>query len=150
MISFCTYRPSHPPSRLQPSLRLRCRDFTFISFHFVAENKARDVFETLRNLTCRLGRIEKVYAFSFEAPGPERKVNGWNVYNPVAEFRRQGVGEKSKTKGWRISKINADYKVRAQYARYLGNEEGASNIHYSSRQRILPHLLCPQVFQTTH
>ncbi|KAI9672827.1 MAG: hypothetical protein M1831_000263 [Alyxoria varia] len=115
MISFCTYRPSHPPSRPQPSIRLRCRDFTFISFQFVAENKARDAFETIRNLTCRLGRIEKVYAFSYEAPGPERKINGWTVYNPVAEFRRQGLGEKGKTKAWRISKINAEYNFAPTY-----------------------------------
>ncbi|KAB8343274.1 hypothetical protein FH972_022862 [Carpinus fangiana] len=74
MVSFCTYRPTPVASRQQPSLRIRCRDFTFAAFHFLSEQKARDVYETIRNLTCRLGRLEKLYAFSFQPQGPEKQL----------------------------------------------------------------------------
>ena len=111
MISFCTYRPSPAASRQQPSIRLRCRDFTFVAFHFLAESKARDVYETIRSLTCRLGKLEKLYAFSYQAQGPEKDVNGWTMYNPMEEWRRLGVNAKGGNKGWRITGINSDYQV---------------------------------------
>ena len=111
MISMCTYRPAPPASHLQSSIRLRGRDFTFVAFHFVEESKARDVYETIRNLTCRLGRLEKLYAFSYQAQGPEKELNGWNIYDPMREWRRMGVGSKVENEGWRISKINIDYEV---------------------------------------
>jgi len=111
MISFCTYRPSPSASHIQPSIRLRCRDFTFVAFHFTAEPKARDVYETIRNLTCKLGRLEKLYAFSYQAQGPEKDINGWTVYDPVKELQRQGVCAQGGGHAWRITEINQDYQV---------------------------------------
>lgn len=111
MIAFCTYRPAPTASRQQSYIRLRCRDFTFIAFHFPTESKAKDTYETIRNLTCRLGRIEKLYAFNYQAQGPEKQVNGWTIYNPMEEYRRMGVGINKRNKGWRVTNINADYKV---------------------------------------
>lgn len=112
MIAFCTYRPAPPTSRHQSSIRVRCRDFTFVAFQFLSEAKARDVYETIRNLTCRLGSLDKLYAFSYQSQGPERRVDGWTVYNPMEEWRRMGVGSKGPNRGWRISNINSDYQVR--------------------------------------
>lgn len=112
MIAFGTYRPVHPSSHQQPSIRLRCRDFTFVSFHFLTESKARDVFETIKNLTCRLVRLEKLYAFSYQPQGPEKQVNGWKIYDPVQEYKRLGVGTRGGNRGWRFTNINADYEVR--------------------------------------
>ena len=126
MISFCTYRPTTVASHAQPSIRLRCRDFTFVAFHFLQESRARDAYETIRNLTCRLGKLERLYAFSYMKQGPEKAVNGWTVYNPMEEWRRLGVGVGSNGKepdggnkvegkggrrAWRVSKINCDYQV---------------------------------------
>jgi len=111
MLSFCTYRPTHPASHQQPSIRVRCRDFTFVAFHFTSEEKARDVYDTIKNLTCRIGRLEKLYAFSYQAQGPEKDANGWKVYDPIKEWRRQGVGAQGANKGWRITKINENYEV---------------------------------------
>lgn len=111
MIAFCTYRPTHPTSRQQPSIRIRCRDFTFVSFHFLAEEKARDVYDTIRNLTAKIGRLEKLYAFSYQAQGPEKNVNGWQAYDPIKEWTRQGINSKNANKGWRITKINENYDV---------------------------------------
>ncbi|KAI9727687.1 MAG: hypothetical protein M1828_005915 [Chrysothrix sp. TS-e1954] len=137
MISFCTYRPSPTASHQQPSIRLRCRDFTFVAFHFLAESKARDVYETIRSLTCRLGKLEKLYAFSYQAQGPEKHVNGWTVYNPMEEWRRQGVGVKSANKGWRVSNINADYQYSPTYPNTLAVPATISDnvLNYAGRYR---------------
>lgn len=111
MIAFCTYRPAPPASHQAPSIRLRCRDFTFVAFHFLSEGKARDVYDSIRSLTCKLGRVEKLYAFSYKPQGPEREVNGWDIYDAKRELKRLGVSAKDVDKGWRISEINADYQV---------------------------------------
>ena len=111
MISYCTYRPAPASSHLPPSIRLRCRDFSFYAFHFRSDTEARDVFESIRSLTCRLGRIEKLYAFSYKPHSSEKERNGWEIYDARKEWRRLGISEKRVDQAWRISTINHDYQV---------------------------------------
>lgn len=112
IIHTCTLRPNPPVSHMPSSIRLRCRDFTFVCFCFNDEKKARDVYDSIKAWTCKLGRIEKLYAFAYAPQKPEKDVNGWAVYNARQEWRRQGISEKGTDKGWRISNINTDYGVR--------------------------------------
>lgn len=111
MVNYCTYRPAPPVSRQSPTIRLRCRDFTFVAFTFLTEDKARDVYDTIRSLACKLGRIEKLYAFSYVPQPPEKELNGWELYDARRELRRMGISPKDTEKGWRITDINEDYKV---------------------------------------
>lgn len=111
IIQICTLRPSPPASHLPSSIRLRCRDFTFVCFCFNDEKKARDVYESIKAWTCKLGRIEKLYAFSYAPQRPEKDVNGWTVYDARTELKRQGISDKCPDKGWRVSTINTDYGV---------------------------------------
>ena len=111
IIQFCTLKPSPPASHQHSTIRLRCRDFTFVCFCFPDEKKARDVYESIKAWTCKLGRIEKLYAFSYQPQRPEKDVNGWVLYDPRREWKRLGVSEKGADTGWRISKINTDYGV---------------------------------------
>jgi len=115
MLAYCTFRPSHPLSRQQPSLRLRGRDFIFVAFQFhtgeEGNKAAQDVYDSIRSLTCKLGKIEKLYAFKYLPSGPEKEYNGWEIYDSRKEWKRQGISEKEPDRGWRISKINVDYQV---------------------------------------
>lgn len=111
IISLCTFRPAAASSRQPSSIRLRCRDFTFVCFYFYNEANARATYESIRSWTCKIGRIEKLYAFTFQPPLPERKVDGWSIYNPLKEWARLGVGRPDVKSAWRISNINADYTV---------------------------------------
>ena len=114
MEMWITYPIIHTVQRLPmnasgfAALRIRCRDFNFVTFHFMSERECRDVFESVRSLTVR-GDLERLYAFVFTPPPPERVVNGWNVYDPLKEYERMGLG--TKTRDWRISKINNSYTV---------------------------------------
>jgi myotubularin-related protein 6/7/8 len=112
IIQICTLRPAPAASRLPSSIRLRCRDFTFVCFCFTDERKARDVYDSIKAWTCKLGRIEKLYAFNYQPQKPEKDVDGWAIYDARAEWRRLGIGGKCADKGWRISTINVDYAVR--------------------------------------
>ncbi|KAH8815733.1 protein-tyrosine phosphatase-like protein [Xylogone sp. PMI_703] len=119
MISLCTFRPSPSISPLPSSIRLRCRDFNFMNLNFNDEKEARDVFESIRASTCRLGSIDKLYAFNYKPPPQERKINGWEVYDPRAEWKRQGISSKGVDRGWRISTINLDYTFSPTYPALL-------------------------------
>ncbi len=113
IIAFCTLRPAPAASRQPSSIRLRCRDFTFVCFYFASESKARDVYDSIKAWTCKLGRIEKLYAFTYQPQPPEQEANHWGFYNPVKEWRRMGVGDAARKTNWRISNINQDYSVRS-------------------------------------
>ena len=89
-------------------LRIRCRDFNFITFQFTNDRECKDVFESVRALTVG-GSLEKLYAFYFLPPPPERAVNGWEIYGAIGEYERMGIG--TRTKDWRMSKINNSYTV---------------------------------------
>lgn len=109
IIAFCTLRPAPAASRQLSSIRLRCRDFTFVCFYFVNEHKARDVFESIKQWTCKSSRIDKLYAFSYQPPPPEKEFNGWQLYDPRKEWARQGCLDEGKA--WRLSEINVNYEV---------------------------------------
>ncbi|KAK8076383.1 protein phosphatase [Apiospora phragmitis] len=142
ILAHCNFRPSHPASGRPSTIRLRCRDFMFISFHFTEEAAAREAFEHIRNHTCRLGSIEKLYAFSYQPLKQEKHLNGWEIYDPKTEFRRQGISIKSVDRGWRISTINQDYAFSPTYPGLLVVPSNISdNVikhagPYRSRQRI--------------
>jgi myotubularin-related protein 6/7/8 len=115
MISFCTARPTPPASGIPASIRLRCRDFNFVTFNFADDKSARDAFEFIRARTCRLGSITKLYAFNYAAPRQEKACYGWSLYDAKTEFRRQGISEKASEKGWRLTSINKDYAFSPTY-----------------------------------
>lgn len=111
IISRCIFRPALPASGFSSSIRLQCRDFTFVAFNFAEEKDARDVYESIKSLTCKLGRIERLYAFSYRPQPPEKEVNSWSVYDACREWSRLGITGQDGDGRWRISEINKDYKV---------------------------------------
>lgn len=72
------------------------------------------MYETIKLWTCKVGRIEKLYAFTYQPQAPEREFNGWDLYDARKEWARLGVGKEGSNTSWRISHINADYGVRFQ------------------------------------
>lgn len=121
VICQCTLRTTPPSSGVPSSIRIRFRDFTYVSFNFADDRDARDAFEFIRARTCRLGSPDKLLAFHYSPPSgsPELKINGWDLYDARAEFRRQGISEKAADLGWRISAINKDYSFSPTYPALL-------------------------------
>ena len=54
-----------------------------------------------------------LFAFQFTDRYP---CDGWSVYDPVAELKRQGLPNES----WRITRLNDQYAVCDTYPRYWG------------------------------
>lgn len=110
-ISYCCLRPSPSASHYKPSIRIRCRDFKMFAFNFLDEKDARNVYDSIRALSCKIGRLDRLLAFVYQPNPPESDVNGWNIYDARKEFKRLGISAKDSEKGWRISEINTDYKA---------------------------------------
>ncbi|CAN8096596.1 unnamed protein product [Discula destructiva] len=119
MLSGGELRPTVPASGNQPAMRLRGRDFYFITLHFPDNKTAQDAFSFVKARTCRLGSIEKLYAFHYRTHPKERHVRGWELYNIRDEFRRQGISDKLPDRGWRITDINKDYNFCPTYPSVL-------------------------------
>lgn len=137
ILSFCTFRPTPASSGIPSSIRLRCRDFNFVTFNFEDDKSARDAFDFIRTHTCRVGRIEKLYAFAYQRLKQEQEIGGWRLYDPRAEFRRQGISEKSADRGWRISTLNKDYTFSPTYPAVLAVPSNISDntIKYAGNHR---------------
>jgi len=88
------------------------------------------VYDSIRAWTCKLRRIEKLYAFSYQPQAPEKGVNYWGLYDPMKEWRRMGVGKDEAGNKWRISKINTDYGV----------SENPSHTHTAKNISFLRHI----------
>lgn len=121
LIAYCTYRPAPPTSHISHSIRIRFRDFSFVALQFISEKDARGVYDTIRSLTCRLGRVDKLYAFNYHPTTAEKNYDGWKLYDPHKEFERLGVTKhKADGKdGWRFTEVNAAYEYSETYPSVL-------------------------------
>ncbi|RHZ59738.1 phosphatidylinositol-3-phosphatase YMR1 [Aspergillus thermomutatus] len=84
-----------------------------------------------------LGRIDKLYAFTYQPPPPEREYNGWELYDARKEWTRQGVGCDGNSNGWRISEMNMDYGFSPTYPALLPVPSAISDntLNYAGRYR---------------
>jgi hypothetical protein len=146
MISYCCLRPSPPAAPIKPLIRIRGRDFNFFALEFHDDKQARDIYDTIRSLSCKLGRLDKLQAFSYQPKSPEDQHNGWHIYDARREWKRLGISPKDTDKGWRISEINVEYKVG-----WLSqNVKHMLTLPRSTRRRTPPSLLCPPRSQTAY
>ncbi|KAK6460345.1 myotubularin-related dual specificity phosphatase [Scheffersomyces coipomensis] len=104
-------------------IRLHCRDFTYYSFDFMNDLICIEVFSKLSflNTVCKTENdIQTLYAFDYRPNALELNlpVNGWNIYDPIKEYKRLGL-VKEDDKFWRISNLNNDYKFCPSYPNIL-------------------------------
>ncbi|KAK4547985.1 hypothetical protein LTR36_010705 [Oleoguttula mirabilis] len=118
----------HGDSGRSPAIRLRCRDFQVLAFHFnpnspedkTPDELARQLFFALRSRCC-VERIEDMHAFHFQPPQEETKAEH-RAYDARKEFARMGISGKAAEgpgSAWRITDINHDYSFSATYPSVL-------------------------------
>lgn len=104
------------------SIVLNCRDFTFFRLLVSSAADAQAVYETIsRALDHQGASLTNSYAFSFQhvsKTNSTAECNGWEFYDPFAEFERMGVGSDNGS-AWRISDVNAGYNLCPTYPRIL-------------------------------
>nr|XP_020450590.1 myotubularin-related protein 2-like isoform X3 [Monopterus albus] len=93
-------------------LELVCKDIRSPRFAYKTEESHPDVLETLVKHAFPLSHNLPLFAFLYKEQIP---VDGWKVYDPTAEYRRQGLPNES----WTISKINSTYELCDTYPSIL-------------------------------
>lgn len=97
-------------------IRLQCKDFTYYSFDFKNDAVCTEVFNKLSSLIS-VPKVKKdirlFYSFAYKRNVLEQKLpeSGWNHYNPVKEYRRQGLINDY----WRASTVNENYTFSPSY-----------------------------------
>lgn len=104
-------------------IRIECGDFTYYSFNFTTDGACSEFFCKLSNLITipkNKNDISAFYAFEYRPNMLEEELtqDGWNLYDPIAEYRRQGLITDT-GRFWRISDVNKDYRFCPSYPNYL-------------------------------
>uniref|UniRef100_A0A7N6A839 Phosphatidylinositol-3,5-bisphosphate 3-phosphatase MTMR2 n=1 Tax=Anabas testudineus TaxID=64144 RepID=A0A7N6A839_ANATE len=92
------------------SYGLVCKDMRNLRFaHKQIEDTLRkSIFEVLMKFAFPVSNGLQIFAFDYGQVFPE---NGWKVYDPVTEYKRQGIPNES----WRITKVNDHYELCDTY-----------------------------------
>ncbi|CAL4079568.1 unnamed protein product, partial [Meganyctiphanes norvegica] len=90
-------------------IEIFCKDIRNLRFAHKQENHSRRmVTEKLLQYAFPASHKLSFFAFEYCEQYPE---NGWSVFEPIAELRRQGLPNES----WRITRINEQYEVCETY-----------------------------------
>lgn len=101
-------------------IEITCKDVRNYRFAHSRENHSRrDVFEKLQQYAFPLNNRLTLFALEYKEQYP---VNGWQVYEPIAEYQRLG----SITETWKITKINENYELCDSYPAILVVPSAAS------------------------
>ncbi|XP_038273354.1 myotubularin-related protein 1 isoform X3 [Dermochelys coriacea] len=90
-------------------IEIVCKDMRNLRLAYKQEEQSRlEIFENLVTQAFPLSNGLPIFAFSYKE---KFSVNGWKVYDPMAEYKRQGLPNES----WKISKINSTYELCDTY-----------------------------------
>ncbi|XP_062868259.1 myotubularin-related protein 1b isoform X2 [Trichomycterus rosablanca] len=94
-------------------LEIVCKDLRNPRFAYKKQEQSKlEIFEMLSKYAFPLSHDLPFFAFKYREKFPE---DGWKVYDPVAEYKRQGLPNES----WLISKINSNYEMCETYPALL-------------------------------
>ncbi|XP_026051200.1 myotubularin-related protein 1-like isoform X2 [Carassius auratus] len=94
-------------------LEIVCKDLRNPRFAYKKEGQSNsEVFETLSKYAFPLSHNLPLFAFKYRETFPE---DGWKIYDPVVEYKRQGLPNES----WIISKVNSSYELCETYPALL-------------------------------
>uniref|UniRef100_A0A3B4DY39 phosphatidylinositol-3,5-bisphosphate 3-phosphatase n=1 Tax=Pygocentrus nattereri TaxID=42514 RepID=A0A3B4DY39_PYGNA len=94
-------------------LEIVCKDLRNPRFAYKKQEQSKlEILEVLSKYAFPLSHDLPLFAFRYQEKFPE---DGWKVYDPIAEYKRQGLPNES----WLISKINSSYEVCETYPALL-------------------------------
>ncbi|XP_036030188.1 myotubularin-related protein 1 isoform X7 [Onychomys torridus] len=90
-------------------IEIVCKDMRNLRLAYKQEEQRKlGIFENLNKHAFPLSNGQVLFAFNYKEKFP---VNGWKVYDPVSEYKRQGLPNES----WKISRINSNYEFCDTY-----------------------------------
>ncbi|KAE8584451.1 hypothetical protein XENTR_v10020973 [Xenopus tropicalis] len=90
-------------------IEIVCKDMRNLRLAYKQEEQNKlEIFENLIKNAFPVSNKLPLFAFSYKE---KFSVNGWKVYDPTAEYKRQGLPNES----WKITKINNTYELCDTY-----------------------------------
>ncbi|XP_069748693.1 phosphatidylinositol-3-phosphate phosphatase MTMR1-like isoform X9 [Narcine bancroftii] len=90
-------------------LEIVCKDMRNLRFAYKQEDHGKlEIFENLTQYAFPVSKNLPLFAMKYKENFP---VQGWKVYDPAAEYKRQGLPNES----WTISKLNGNYELCDTY-----------------------------------
>ncbi|XP_067257743.1 myotubularin-related protein 1a isoform X2 [Chanodichthys erythropterus] len=94
-------------------MEIVCKDMRSPRFAYKKEPQSNlEILDVLTKYAFPLSNELSLFAFQYKEKFP---LDGWKVYDPVAEYKRMGLPNES----WTISKINSNYEVCDTYPALL-------------------------------
>ncbi|XP_054989429.1 myotubularin-related protein 2 isoform X1 [Sorex araneus] len=94
-------------------LETACKDIRNLRFAHKPEGRTRrSIFENLMKYAFPVSNNLPLFAFEYKEEFPE---NGWKLYDPLLEYKRQGIPNES----WRVTRINERYELCDTYPALL-------------------------------
>ncbi|KAH0630836.1 hypothetical protein JD844_004126 [Phrynosoma platyrhinos] len=93
-------------------IEIVCKDMRNLRLAYKQEEHRLEIFQNLITRAFPLSHGLPFFAFNYKEKFP---TNGWKVYDPIAEYKRQGLPNES----WKISKINSTYEFCDTYPAIL-------------------------------
>ena len=102
-------------------LDIHCKEIRFLRFAFKPANHSRrEVYDAI--MLHAFPHMHGIEVFAFEYK-EKFSSNGWKVYDPVFELKRQGLPNES----WKVSKINLNYQMSETYPSIIGVPTAATD-----------------------
>eukprot|EP01119_Soliformovum_irregulare_P023038 TRINITY_DN7984_c1_g2_i2.p1 TRINITY_DN7984_c1_g2~~TRINITY_DN7984_c1_g2_i2.p1 ORF type:complete len:921 (-),score=249.32 TRINITY_DN7984_c1_g2_i2:88-2850(-) len=101
--------------KIQYSLKIFCKNLLQVHLGFRRIRHERKKF--LKNIS-ELGipsSVAELFAFQYRPPLRNVKLEGWELYNPMDDYRRVGLPDSQ----WRISQANSEFQLSETYPREL-------------------------------
>ncbi|KAH3745479.1 Myotubularin 1 [Pelomyxa schiedti] len=92
--------------------KIICKDIKIASFSFTTQDDSADHIEKLLDKLVFVTSVTRLFAFYYR---PTFNENGWNIYDPLREYRRLGIPDST----WRISEANMRYTLCPSYPTLL-------------------------------
>ncbi|XP_073654868.1 phosphatidylinositol-3-phosphate phosphatase MTMR1 isoform X1 [Tursiops truncatus] len=90
-------------------IEIMCKDMRNLRLAYKQEEQSKlGIFDNLNKHAFPLSNGQTLFAFNYKEKFP---VNGWKIYDPVSEYKRQGLPNES----WKISKVNSNYELCDTY-----------------------------------
>ncbi|XP_076117049.1 phosphatidylinositol-3,5-bisphosphate 3-phosphatase MTMR2-like [Mytilus galloprovincialis] len=100
---------------------LICKDIRNLRFAHKQENHSRrQVFEKIQQFAFPITNKQPLFAFEFKEDYGD---DGWKVYDPIAEYKRQGLTNDS----WKINRINEKYELCETYPSIIVTPQAATD-----------------------
>ena len=112
-------------------LSLLCSDFRTLTLHFKPKTQARRKFKELL-ATYSPASLLGVFAFCLKAGEQQQQLahrrDGWLVYHPSREFERFGIGRPGGLSEWRVTSVNAGFRICTSYPELLAVPADMSDV----------------------